>query len=217
MPKDYASDKIPIFALDFEGAIACGIVEFGIAEIRNWEIVSLKTSLCAPRQKVAPKTMDMCGFSPSELKRAPKFESFADDFIQMRKAGLFAAHNKGAESSMLNSYFPNPSAFTDFTNNTPTFSWSPFIDTLVLVKKIFPMLKSAALSDVIVRLGLLDRLNENAQRFCPKTRQKWHCAPYDALACAEIIIALSKLEGFENLTVKWLAQNSANNNQLSLF
>ena len=135
----------------------------------------------------------------------------------MRKAGLFAAHNKGAESSMLNSYFPNPSAFTDFTNNTPTFSWSPFIDTLVLVKKIFPMLKSAALSDVIVRLGLLDRLNENAQRFCPKTRQKWHCAPYDALACAEIIIALSKLEGFENLTVKWLAQNSANNNQLSLF
>lgn len=217
MTKDYASDKIPIFALDFEGAIACGIVEFGVAEIRNWEIVSLKTSLCAPRQKVAPKTMDMCDFSANELKRAPKFESFANDFIQMRKAGLFAAHNKGAESSMLNSYFPNPSAFTDFTNNTPTFSWSPFIDTLVLVKKIFPMLKSGALSDVIKSFGLLDKLNNDAKRLCPPTRQKWHCAPYDALACAEIIIALSKLNGFENLSVKWLAQNSTNDNQLSLF
>ena len=79
------------------------------------------------------------------------------------------------------------------------------------------MLKSGALSDVVKSFGLLDKLNSDAKRLCPKNRQKWHCAPYDALACAEIIIALSKLEGFENLSVKWLAQNSTNDNQLSLF
>lgn len=217
MPKDYASDKIPIFALDFEGAIACGIVEFGVVEIVDWQIVSLKTAMCAPKAKVAQKTMDMCGFSERELKSAPKFEGFAKDFIAMRKRGLFAAHNKSAESSMLNSYFPNPSAFTDFTNNTTTFSWPPFIDTLVLVKKIFPMLKSGALGNVIESLSLLDKLNDDAKLFCPPARRKWHCAPYDALACAEIIIALSKLKGFESLTVKWLAQNSTNDNQLGLF
>ncbi|MBP3359116.1 MAG: hypothetical protein J6K91_09415, partial [Opitutales bacterium] len=58
-----------------------------------------------------------------------------------------------------------------------------------------------------------------AEKFCPTKRRKWHCALYDALACALLIIYICKQDGFEDVSLEWLAKYSGLNqdNQQSLF
>ena len=79
------------------------------------------------------------------------------------------------------------------------------------MKKLYPSLDSAKLSTVIDTFGLKEELDSIAEKFCPKQRRKWHCAPYDAIACALLIIKICSQDGFEEVSLEWLARYSMTN------
>ncbi len=203
--------KNPIFAIDFEGSKQIGIVEYGIAEIQNGEIVACSTRICAPKKNISQSDAK---FFDITTEQANKFAPFEDDlelFCDMRKHGIFAAHNATAEDTMLRAACPVPPIVENPLTNRECASWSPYIDTCVLAKKLFK-LKSAKLSDVISALELNDALEQTAQKYCPNERKKYHCALYDAIASALILVKICSFDGFENVTTNWLLKYSSTSN-----
>ena len=96
------------------------------------------------------------------------------------------AHNAGTERTMLNKL-------------APLHRLGPWIDTLLLVRRAYPGLASKALEDVVVALGLAERV----RALCPG--REAHDALYDAFACAAVLEHFLKLPGWERVTVEALA------------
>ncbi|MGN0853510.1 MAG: exonuclease domain-containing protein [Kiritimatiellia bacterium] len=83
------------------------------------------------------------------------------------------AHNAATERTML-------------TRQAPLTPWGPWIDTLRVVRKFWPILKSYALGDLIRTFGLEAQVRE----FCPD--RTWHDALYDACAGAVLFCHVLK-------------------------
>jgi len=201
--------NIPIYAIDFEGAKSCGIVEFGIAKIVNWEIVEVKSQLCAPKKRMNKEALEFCNLQNVNFSNKKPFDSYCQDFIDLRKEGIFLSHNKSAEDSLLRSYCPVLPDCKNFVTGKMCNTWAPWLDTLLLTKNIFPKIKGHNLEHLIEIFDLKEKL-ESLKHLCPANRDSWHCAPYDAIACALILIHISSLENFENLTLDWLSHFSGN-------
>lgn len=211
--------NIPIYAIDFEGSRKIGVVEYGVAKIVGGEIVSAETSLCAPKMKIPQRDADFFGIDNDEASKFPPFSESVKRFQAMRKDGIFLAHNAIVEDGLLRDAMPSPAIVPNFVDANNTSTWSPWIDSCVLVKRLYPTLETAKLSSSIDVFGLKDKLDNLAEKFCPTKRRKWHCALYDALACALLIIYICKQDGFEDVSLEWLAKYSGLNqdNQQSLF
>lgn len=201
--------NIPILAIDFEGSRRIGVVEYGVAKIENGAVSELRTGICAPKTKIPQRDAEFFGIDNEEAFKHPPFSESVAEFCEMRKTGIFAAHNASVEDGLLRDAAPAPAIVPDFAFGGMRASWSPWIDSCALLKKIFPTLDSAKLSSAIDAFGLKAELDALAEKFCPPSRKKWHCAPYDALACALLIIGICRMDGFENATVEWLAKHSA--------
>ena len=203
--------NIPIYAIDFEGSRKIGVVEYGVAKILLGEIVEVETSLCAPKTKIPQRDAKFFGIDNEQASKFPPFAQSVENFKKMRQYGIFASHNAIVEDGLLRDVMPSPAIVPDFANGGQTSMWSPWIDTCVLMKKLYPSLDSAKLSTVIDTFGLKEELDSIAEKFCPKQRRKWHCAPYDAIACALLIIKICSQDGFEEVSLEWLARYSMTN------
>ncbi|MDX8415498.1 3'-5' exonuclease [Intestinicryptomonas porci] len=179
-------NEIPIYAIDFEGSKAIGIVEFGVAGILNGDIFFSDTKICAPKKSIDLKTRKITGITDSLAGQNPPFEAHCEMFSSLRQNGIFAAHNFHTEDSLLRHYIPSAGRVKNFFTGKDTLSWSPWIDSRIVSRQIFSV-ESEKLSDVVSELGLQDELDFYAEKICPATRKKWHCALYDALASALII------------------------------
>ena len=209
--------KMPIFAIDFEGSKNIGIVEYGIAEISNGEITNCTTRICAPKTKISAKDSALFDITNETAQTYLPFENDLPIFCDMRKRGVFLAHNAVAEDTMLRASLPVPPIVHNPLTNKDCASWAPYIDTCTLAKTLFK-LNSAKLADVVNALGLTQQLQEYAQKFCPEDRQKWHCALFDAIASALILIKICSFDGFENVSIQWLLKysNPSQNSQKTL-
>ncbi len=200
--------NIPIFAIDFEGSRKIGVVEYGVAIIENGEIVDVRTSLCSPKIDIPARDSVFFGIDNAEAKKFPPFSKSVETLQKMRKVGIFAAHNASVEDSLLRDVMPSPAIVPDFAKGRETSTWAPWLDTCALLKNLYPTLESAKLSSAIDAFDLKKNLDELAEKFCPPRRRKWHCAPYDALACALLILTICKQDGFEDVDIEWLANFS---------
>ena len=211
--------NIPIYAIDFEGSRKIGVVEYGVAKIVAGEVVAVETSLCAPKTKIPQRDADFFGIDNEQASKFPPFSQSVEKIRAMRQDGIFASHNAVVEDGLLRDVMASPAIVPDFANGGNTSMWAPWIDTCVLMKKLYPTLDSAKLSNVIDVFGLKEQLDTLAEKFCPPQRRKWHCAPYDALACAVLIIYICSQDGFENVSLQWLANYSSatQEEQTSLF
>ncbi len=199
----------PIFVIDFEGSESCGVVEFGVVEICNMQIVNAKTAICAPKKDISKKDALFFGIDTHRASKESSFTEHLEYFALLRKRGIFAAHNAATEKNLLNSYSPIAPSSPDFLNGMRLVNtWSPWLDTMVLAKNVYTNLQSLKLSDVIIFLNLKDKLDALALQHCPPDRRKWHCALYDALASALIITYTASLPSFESMTLEWLAKFS---------
>ncbi len=202
--------KKSIFAIDFEGSKQIGIVEYGIAEIVGGKIVSCSTRICAPRKPISSTDTKLFDITTTEANKHAPFEADLQTFCDMRKRGIFAAHNATAEDTMLRASLPAAPIVENPLTKRQCASWAPYIDTCMLAKKLFK-LESAKLADVVIALELYEQLETLAQKFCPEGRRKWHCALFDAIASALILIKICSFEGFENVTLEWLLKFSSAN------
>ena len=89
--------------------------------------------------------------------------------------------------------------------------WGPWIDTRRIYEMIYKSLETYRLSSLIDTFVLRERLVELSQLHCPPLRRKAHCALYDALASALLLMHLDEISDLNEATVEWLLEISASN------
>lgn len=82
-----------------------------------------------------------------------------------------------------------------FVEEGKTAAWGPWIDTRRLYAQACPDLTRYGLGDLVTTLQLQRRLDPLVEEHCPASRNRPHCALYDALAAALLLQRL-EAEGF---------------------
>lgn len=206
--------------MDMEGSSDSGVVEFGVVCLLKGSIERTESALCRPTGSISFRDQGVHGIGPSEASSHPPFSDRYGQFAGYRKAGLLAAHNRHAENRFLKSTWAVPPRVPDWRKGEGTAQeWAPWIDTLALYRALYPGLPSYALGDLVRLFQLEGALQQVALAHCPETRRRPHCALYDALASALLLLRLENEPGLTGrLTVGWLLEQSlATKSQSELF
>lgn len=184
--------EIPVHVIDFEGSARAGVVEYGIATLQNGNVVATDTRLCRNKGKMKAEESRVHGLTDEDLSQTEPFDAEWPRFASLREGGVLAAHFSATENRLLRAVWPYPRMSPDFLQpGKEVAEWGPWIDTGRLANELLPKSHSAGLEAVVEGLELGAELGELAVRFCPKDRRGFHCALFDALACALILLRLA--------------------------
>ena len=117
------------------------------------------------------------------------------------------AHHASVEGNLLKETW----AYPRLTNNLKKLGWGPWLDTRRIYETLYKGLETYRLSSLIDRFALRERLVELGQMHCPPQRRKVHCALYDALASALLLMHLDEIPDLNEATVEWMLEISASN------
>ena len=183
---------IPVHVIDFEGSFRTGVVEFGIVTLVGGGIAAVETRLCRSRQKLPPEETRVHGLTDGDLLETEPFEAEWARFAALRESGVLAAHFSATENRLLRVVWPCPRLSPDFLNpGREIAEWGPWVDTGRLAGELLPKATPAGLESVVEKLQLGTDLAARAKRLCPETRARFHCAPFDALASALVLLRLA--------------------------
>jgi DNA polymerase-3 subunit epsilon len=201
---------VSLTVVDFEGALASGVVEYGVAVLREGCICNTATRLCRPSGVLRREDIALHGIDDAATAGKPPLSDDWELFAGWRQHGPMVAHFAGTENALLKSVWPYARRSPDFSRPGHfTNDWGPWIDTGRLLPRLFRGLVSAKLEDLVGSFGLGQELDELAARHCPEGRRRYHAALYDALATALLLrVALLRPE-YEAATVPWLVANSS--------
>ena len=195
----------PIHFVDFEGSVASGILEYGVATLLGGRITATETRPCAPTGRIRPEDTLIHGLSEESLARHEPFSADWELFARYRESGPLAAHFAGAEGSLLRATWPYPRNSPDFARpGGRVIEWGPWIDTGRIYSQLYPNQDSARLEALVVAGGLQGELDLLAEKHCPIGRRSYHCALYDALAGALLLASLARQPQLASLTVTQL-------------
>lgn len=204
-----------IHFIDFEGSKASGVVEYGIVTLKNKEICSALTRLCAPTHPIPPIEYGIHGIKAQIAGGFPEFSEDFAVFKNLRKVGTFAAHNAASENSLIKEAWPYVGKVPVFFGPTHSaIDWGPWMDTLFIYQNLFPSLKNYKLMGLIRHFELKEQLTELTRHYCPKDRQKPHCALYDALGSALLFQKILHTANCKHLLPKHLFFLSSPNSRL---
>lgn len=202
----------PIHFLDFEGSLASGILEYGVATLAGGRIVETRTRLCRATGRVRPEDAAVHGLREADVAFAAPFAADWDYFAGLRERGPLAAHFAGVENALLKSVWPYPRMSPDFARpGERTAEWGPWIDTGPLCAQLLSRLPSARLADLVAACGLQPELDRLAAADCPADRRRYHAALYDALAGALLLARLALEPAVADQSVAWLLAMSTLN------
>lgn len=190
-------DDLPIHVIDFEGGPHCGIVEYGVVTLRGSRIEEVSTRLCLPKAKISRKEQATHGISNEAVSGLLPFAEEWDRFARMRESGPLAAHFASAENTMLKAVFPYARSSENWIQpGGKSSDWGPWLDTGYLYRNYGDDGSSLKLGDLVHRWELQHELDELAAKYCPPDRRHFHCALYDALASALLLLLYcSELRG----------------------
>lgn len=194
----------PIHVMDFEGHPRYGIVEVGVVTLAAGEITGTWTRLCAPDAPMEPDDVRVHGIRENAAREAASIREEWERFVRMRRNGLFGAHHAAVEDRLLTQIWARPPAVPDFAGGSVS-QWGPWLDTRRIYEQLFPQLESYALEALVETFGLPGRLRDLADEHCPPARRKAHCALYDALASALLLLELETYAELAGLgLIDWL-------------
>ena len=209
-----------VHMIDFEGSPGSGVVEFGVVSLREGRIASVLTELCQPVGTISGRDSSVHGIQDADASGRPPFSDYFPQFVEMRRSGVFAAHNRHAENTFIKNTWPLPPLVPNWRGQAGKVNeWGPWIDSLSVFKTVYPGLESYGLMELIERFGLSGRLAELAEDHCPASRSSPHCALYDALASSLLLLHMEEQDELTGrITVPWLLQLSRElNTQQELF
>jgi DNA polymerase III epsilon subunit-like protein len=210
LPRGMHWRAIPIHFLDFEGSLAGGVVEYGLAVLQGGEVVETTTRLCRPHGAIRREDSAVHGIGAADVAGAAPLADDWERFAGWRQCGPLAAHFAGTENSLLKATWPYARQSPDFARpGATTNDWGPWLDTGRLVPQLFRGIDSAKLEALVTRFGLGAELAVLAVRHCPPGRCRYHAALFDALAAALVLRAALARPEFESATVPWLLELSA--------
>lgn len=206
--------ELPLHLIDFEGNREYGIVEYGVATLLGGRVAGTKTRLCRPTGIIRPEDIRLHGIREVDTLELALFADDWETFVKLRKDGPLGAHHAVVEINLLKAVWPYPPYSPDFRQSGRELAdWGPWIDTRRLFATLFPSLENHKLRDLVQTFDLQNKLDSLAREHCPAHRRKYHCALYDALAAALLLIHLCGQSGFEKTTVQWLLDQSSSRPQ----
>jgi DNA polymerase-3 subunit epsilon len=201
--------EVPIYLIDFEGHRDYGVVEYGIVTLLGGQLTDVQTRLCRAGRELRPEESRVHGIRYRDSADTPPFLEEWSRFVGMRQSGVFGAHHAVFENALLKSVWPYPKYSPDFQHpGEMVVDWAPWVDTRVLYESRFPDLPSYRLADLVSRFQLDKSLEEFARGYCPAGRSRYHCALFDALACAVLLLHLMDSVGSESTTIDWVLRES---------
>lgn len=206
---------LPVYVIDFEGSVRTGVVEFGVVTLTGGAIAAVHTRVCRPLAQISSAETRVHGLGDREVDGAEPFAMEWTRFAGFREAGVLAAHFSATENALLRAAWPVPRLSPDFLSpGREIAEWGPWIDTGRLAVEHLPTGASAGLEDVVRHFALDQALAQAAQRWCPEARRRFHCAPFDALACALVLATFARDATGEAWTLaRLLAASTANAQQ----
>lgn len=189
---------VKIHILDFEGSVRTGIVEYGAATLLGGHIVETATRLCSVQTPIPLEESEVHGIFDEDVEGRAPIEADWALFSRLRKTGLLGSHHAPAEISMLSSVWAFPGYVPDFSfDSRPQINnWGPWVDTCRIAKEWFPREPRHGLGALVERFEIGDRVEADAKKFCPKNRSRYHCALYDAIAAAHLLINMCEHPAF---------------------
>jgi DNA polymerase III epsilon subunit-like protein len=195
----------PVFFIDFEGSLASGVLEYGVATLLEGRVTATLTRLCAPTGPVRAEDAEIHGLRAESLAGRAPFSADWEVFAGSREKGPLAAHYAGAENSLLRSVWPYPRISPDFARpGGRVADWGPWIDTASIYSQLYPRLESGRLESLVGACGLQAELDALASVQCPAGRRRYHAALYDAIAGALLLGSLLRHPQLATLTVMQL-------------
>lgn len=154
---------MPFAAIDFESAgTAPGLtdepVQIAIAHWIDGRAVRVLDSFLRPSREVTWAAREVHGISDEQLRDAPRLLDLWPAIRDALRGRWIVAHGAATEKRFLRAF--------------PLHGFGPWIDTLPLVRAVFPTLPSHALGDAVGALGL----RVDWENF------RWHDAASDAAA-----------------------------------
>ena len=196
-------DDFSVYVIDFEGSLQTGILEYGIVEVSSTNgILGADTQLCKNKTNISHLEQECHHLKSDNLSHCSYFEDHLELFIKARQNAFFCAHNAAFENTLLSAYAPI------LTTHHQSHTWEPWIDTYFLYKK-YLKISSCGLNDLIKIFDLGEVLEKISGKFCPPTRKNFHCALYDALACALLFLNFIRLPEIQSKSLTWLLQMSS--------
>jgi DNA polymerase-3 subunit epsilon len=195
----------PVFFIDFEGSLASGVLEYGVATLVGGRVTEARTRLCAPTGRIRAADTRIHGLRREALAACAPFSSDWEIFAHLRERGPLAAHYAGAESSLLRAAWPYPRSSPDFARpGNRMVDWGPWIDSARIYAQLYPRLGSGRLESLVAACGLQGDLDALASAYCPEGRRHFHAALYDALAGALLLSSLARQPELASLTTMQL-------------
>ena len=201
--------ETPVHVIDFEGNRQSGILEYGVVTLLHGKIVSTSTRLCSPKGRISAVDANVHGIREGDVRGCEAFSVEWDFFAKLRESGVLAGHFAATENGLLKSVWPYPRTSPDFLFPSREIAdWAPWIDTGYIFKEMGLAEESAKLEDLVVKMGLIDSLDDLAKEYCPKDRVGFHSALYDAMATALLLLLIGKNEEGEAVSLGWMIEMS---------
>jgi len=201
-------NRTPIHAIDFEGSLAGGVVEYGVATLIEGKIAAARTRICRGKGPIRTKESAVHGLTEAATANAAPFADERELFFTLREGGPFCAHNAAFENRLISDAWPVPRPSPNPLSGATQPTWGPWVDTLRLYEAIYPGLPDRSLAALVEVFSLQAELDAAAATFCPPARRRYHAALYDAIACALLLARLGTLPGYEALSIGWLLAKS---------
>jgi len=203
-----------IHVLDFEGGRRTGVIEYGVATLREGTVAAVQTRLCAAAAPLTLAETAVHGLREVDTAGALPFAADHALFSDLRQSGPLAAHHAPVERALLRRVWPVPPAAPDFSapqfTTAPRVSdWGPWLDTRRLYERLYPSQPGYQLMELVRAFSLEDELAALAARHCPVTRRRPHCALFDALGAALLIARLAREPALTEVSLGWLLSESA--------
>ena len=172
-------DKIYFSVLDIESTGLSPkhgdrVIELGITKIdMNGNVIDTYETLINPERKVSASNIH--GITDRMVKNAPFFSDIADELLLFINNTVVVAHNAGFDMSFLK---------WEFSNSGYDISEFPRLCTLIMARKLLPLLPSKKLGSLCEHFGIDSGLA--------------HSALADAAAAAELFIILMNTYNYRN-------------------
>lgn len=201
-------EEYPIYAIDFEGSLQTGVLEYGIVGFSPQNgIFFTKTELCKNKATIPINETSCHGLWAENLESCKDFSQHLDMFVDLRKKALFCAHNAAFENRLLSAYCP----YIPEVCAGPAVSgrqWGPWLDTWYLYRKYLKT-QTCTVEQLIHFCSLSELLFQLGGKFCPEGRKNFHCALFDALACALLFLNFIRSKEGAGKNLLWLLEQSS--------
>lgn len=201
-----------IHVIDFEGHPGYGVIEYGVATVRGGGITAAATRVCGPTGRIRETDSRVHGLFGSDTAGQPLFAADYDRFVEWRRTGVLAAHNKAVEHGLLKHTWAYPPFVPDWWSpGGECADWGPWVDSLRVYQTLYPNLESHSLGALIDAFHLGPQLTAAAREHCPPRRRHAHCALFDALASALLLNRLLSVPEAARATLATLLRWSGGN------